>query len=805
MVSGKASIIVLTYNNLDYTRQCLESIYAKTDTPEFEVIVVDNASQDETPQYLEAFAREHPNFSFILNASNEGFARGNNIGAAAAKGDYIVFLNNDTIVTRGWLEGLLRHLEDPQVGMVGPATNGSSNETRVVHTYTDIDGLDEFAANYCAAHRGQFFEIKTLAFMCVALRRQTFEEIGPLDERFGLGMFEDDDYAMRLRQKGYKLLCVDDVYIHHWGGGSFLKMAPMAYWQLFRENRAKFEEKWQTRWQPHLNRPELLPAQVIRFTEWGYELQWIVLHHEELIERLRLQVDDLAQERERYLAHNQTLLQERERYLAHNQRLSQQNIEYAQRLATYRYELDEIHSSQAWKFIERFWRLRVRLLPHNSLRERLLFRLTGRGHLAAGAPAAPTPGSLPAAAPAPTAPPVETVPLPPDSEVAILAPQFFDLKGETLFLGGAERYLVELARLIRDLGYRPVVYQGAYGQWQREVEGITVIGLDSGGDAEKLNAHFHNRISAETPVIYLAFYLASPRCNWRSVGISHGIYWDYPQQESLEQRQQKFKEVLTPMQNLAQVVSVDTNTINWVRTVQYPLAEKFVYIPNFVDLERFKPTSREESEKLVILYPRRLYSPRGFWLVHEIVPEFLERYPQAEFHFVGQADPPEEQAVTALAARYPGRVVWQVLAPDQMHQAYQQADITLIPTLHSEGTSLSCLEAMASGNAVIATNVGGLSDLILSEYNGLLIEPNVEALRAALQRLCQDKSLRASLGQKAVEVAAQFALSRWQAAWKPILQTLLVADAPVTSAERPSMPIPSAPAAARRAPVIHRG
>ena len=87
----EASIILLTYNNLKYTRQCLESLYEKTGL-DFELIVVDNYSQDDTPEFLDAFAATHPNVRLILNNENFGFARGNNQGAAIAQGQHIIFL-----------------------------------------------------------------------------------------------------------------------------------------------------------------------------------------------------------------------------------------------------------------------------------------------------------------------------------------------------------------------------------------------------------------------------------------------------------------------------------------------------------------------------------------------------------------------------------------------------------------------------------------------------------------------------------------------------------------------------------------
>jgi GT2 family glycosyltransferase len=244
-----ASIVVLTYNQLHYTEMCLDSIIRHTDVS-YELIVVDNASQDETPAYLQKFAGAHPEVRVILNQVNEGFARGNNIGAQAARGEYLVFLNNDTIVTQGWLSTLIGHVQDLKVGMVGPLTNTSGNETRIKVSYQDVKDLPAFAEDYTQEHRGQTFEIPMLPMQCVVLRRAVWDEIGPMDESFGVGMFEDDDYAVRLKRAGYQILCAEDAFIHHWGRASFGKMDTTRYWSLFRENRRKFEQKWDVRWRP---------------------------------------------------------------------------------------------------------------------------------------------------------------------------------------------------------------------------------------------------------------------------------------------------------------------------------------------------------------------------------------------------------------------------------------------------------------------------------------------------------------------------------------------------------------------------
>ncbi|MFU8773503.1 MAG: glycosyltransferase family 2 protein, partial [Anaerolineales bacterium] len=277
-MSPTVSIIVLTYNNLHYTCQCLESIINQTNEPDYELIIVDNASEDSTPQYLEKFANLHPHTTVVLNSKNEGFARGNNQAAARAHGEFLVFINNDTVVTPGWLVGLLKYLNDPSVGMVGPVTNNSGNETRIKVDYSDLDGMESFAKEYTDAHVGQSFEIPMLPLLCVALRRNTWEDVGPLDEQFGMGMFEDDDYSLRLKKKGYKLLCAEDVFIHHWGSAGFSVVGFEQYWLQYLENLKRLELKWGIEWRPHRYRQELLDEQLLIMWEEKMDLALQVIN-----------------------------------------------------------------------------------------------------------------------------------------------------------------------------------------------------------------------------------------------------------------------------------------------------------------------------------------------------------------------------------------------------------------------------------------------------------------------------------------------------------------------------------------------
>jgi GT2 family glycosyltransferase len=247
----RVSVIILTFNNLDLTRACLDSVLLRSDYPNLEVILVDNASSDDTPAYLEDFARRHPEVRVVLNSENLGFAAGNNIGLSIATGDYLVVLNNDTVVTQGWVMTLLRHFQhDPSLGIVGPVTNNIGNEARIETRYQNIAEMPAEALQFTLANMGKTYPVRTAAFFCVMFPRSVYELCGPICEDYGRGFFEDDDYCRRVESIGKRIVCADDVFIHHHLSASFNKLKDSERQNLFRKNKEEYEKKWGA-WVPH--------------------------------------------------------------------------------------------------------------------------------------------------------------------------------------------------------------------------------------------------------------------------------------------------------------------------------------------------------------------------------------------------------------------------------------------------------------------------------------------------------------------------------------------------------------------------
>lgn len=244
------SIIILSYNTKELTQLCIQSIRRYTKRGSYEIIVVENASTDGSLNWL----RGQPDLRLIINTENAGFPKGCNQGMKIAVGSEILLLNSDVIVTPRWLEQLRTALySQAEVGAVSCVTNVCTNGQKIDVPYgSDLAAMQDFADayNHTEVARWQL-SFKLIGF-CFLFRREVYERIGGLDERFSPGNYEDDDYSLRIRQAGWKLLICRDTFIHHFGRSSFVKAKNkemyeskrLAYNDLLLRNKQYFLKKW---------------------------------------------------------------------------------------------------------------------------------------------------------------------------------------------------------------------------------------------------------------------------------------------------------------------------------------------------------------------------------------------------------------------------------------------------------------------------------------------------------------------------------------------------------------------------------
>ncbi len=240
------SIIVLTWNALEYTQLCAASLLKHTDS-RHEIIFVDNGSNADTVDYLLEMEKTHSQIKVILNGKNLGFAAGNNVGMAAARGQHVCLINSDTVVTAGWLENMISHLHtQPGAGLVGPLTNsitGPQKLDSVSYDQNTCEAMDSFAHTLTEKLKGQSQKLMWVVGFCVLIRGELLERLGGLDESFGQGNYEDTDYCLRAFVAGYDSIIAADSFVHHFGSRSFVE-GKVDYSTLLDQTHEIFRRKW---------------------------------------------------------------------------------------------------------------------------------------------------------------------------------------------------------------------------------------------------------------------------------------------------------------------------------------------------------------------------------------------------------------------------------------------------------------------------------------------------------------------------------------------------------------------------------
>ena len=358
-------------------------------------------------------------------------------------------------------------------------------------------------------------------------------------------------------------------------------------------------------------------------------------------------------------------------------------------------------------------------------------------------------------------------------KVIIIYDRYLDLEGNYLTIGGIQTYIKNLCQVILKLGMKPYIVQESTNGFVKKMDNIIICGvINKRGKLRKRLVRYSERMAnVEEDILIFASYILYAESKFKNtINIQHGISWDIPIDkhgvEKFGQLYRRFNQiygVMAKVNKTKYTICVDYNFINWYRTQVMEIRNNMLVIPNFSEIPDY---IEKKNECVKIIFARRLWYYRGTRLFANAVIRMLGRY-DIEITIAGEG--PDEEWLKNKLRDYKQVKFIKYNSEDSLciHEKY---DIAVVPTLGSEGTSLSLLEAMASSCAVIATNVGGMTNVIIDGYNGLLINPNEEELVRAIERLVNDENFRERISRKGYQTVSEgFSRVDWEKRWSTIL------------------------------------
>jgi glycosyltransferase involved in cell wall biosynthesis len=368
-------------------------------------------------------------------------------------------------------------------------------------------------------------------------------------------------------------------------------------------------------------------------------------------------------------------------------------------------------------------------------------------------------------------------------KLIVLTHKYLDNTGETLNVGGVETIAQCIAETFNQ-DYQLEIIQLSKVPFQKIIRNQLVTGIPS---ISKLR-EYHS--IAAKPKGTLTICLTFSWGNWctksPTILFQHGIEFDgfYTHRSGLLRKLQIIKAslrnanykktALKSVKNALETVCVDLNFINWYRaTFPYDThSRNLTYLPNFAEIPQralieSKLSSLPRKKGLLVTIARRFEPPRGVLTFATVARRAAQSFPELQFRFLGHGS--EEVRLRNLLSGLDNAVIENIPFSKMAHELFL-TDISVIPTLWSEGTSLSCIESMANGCAVLSTNVGGLGNLIIDGFNGVLSKPTEEDLLQGLLRLCREPNLRTELARNAFKVAERaFSKQIWIERLKEII------------------------------------
>ena len=363
------------------------------------------------------------------------------------------------------------------------------------------------------------------------------------------------------------------------------------------------------------------------------------------------------------------------------------------------------------------------------------------------------------------------------ADIYIIYKQYLDFEGKQKRIGGVETYIANLAKVFSEALYSVHIYQQASEAFELKENGIVIHGIVCNKFGTILKEAEKHANLLEDILIFAADYNIQKTKFKKVLAIQHGIGWDVPSICNVSQKDNLKFLVLNSMRawkkymqykQCESIVCVDYNFLNWYRTQIAESNQKMHVIPNFTKI----PSREDKAEKreVSIIFARRFCDYRGTRIFTEAIIRVLEKHPNVQVTIAGEG--PDEAWMKEKLNGY-STVCFTRFLPEESVTIHQNYDIAVVPSLGSEGTSLSLLEAMAATCAVVCTNIGGLTNIVIDGFNGVIVQPNIEELACAIEGLCLDRQKRKWLSENGYKtVKSAFSIERWQEKWLEVISSL---------------------------------
>ena len=366
----------------------------------------------------------------------------------------------------------------------------------------------------------------------------------------------------------------------------------------------------------------------------------------------------------------------------------------------------------------------------------------------------------------------------------IIYDNYFTPDGEGMTIGGIQTYITNLIPLLRDAGYAVTVYQRADKDFHKDLGQFDVYGVtvDSSCKRPVISQALQSKMLQHVDMtndllVYGCESFITQKYPCRSVAIQHGISWDVPFDPCSSLRYFRHYlgkcylawKTIQRVSKVKRLVCVDYNFVNWHRaTATYTLIQHTV-IPNFSVIPTQMPEKANDSVN--IIFARRMAPVRGSKIFADVADRLLREHFTQSIHITIAGTGPEAGYMHSVLDKYEN-VEFISYNSEDSHKIHAGMDIAVVPTLASEGTSLSLLEAMASGCAVVCTDVGGMTNIVLNKYNGMMTAAgNAEELYAAIKYLIDNTEERRRMATTGYETVRRcFSHEQWAKAWKQVIE-----------------------------------